>query len=262
MELTDKFSWRRVWMLWRLYLPALRTQLWAFPLVSAVLSMVVVFTILLWPEVSVESFTMTLGISIMYYFAPVALARRDYHVISDQLPVRTSEKITFLAIYFLIVTMLLTAGVQTLVYGLSSLAFPEFCHQIRDLYGMALAIYPNKTILFISNLTALSMPSMTLMGVVLAKRNRTLMGIISCLGAYLVFCTIGGIVGGIIAVADMTAVAMDPNIVQNIGAQSDHLMSVTENIVKIVYLLVSILSLAAIAVSWTLIYKKMKRSGF
>lgn len=262
MELTDKFSWRRVWMLWRLYMPSLRKQLWAFPLVSLGISLISVWIMQLDPDVVPANFTLTIGISIMYYFAPIVLARRNYRVISDQMPVLTSEKMVFLAIYFLFVTMALTTGVQTLVYGLSSLVFPNFCHQMEDIYGIALSIYPNKTTMFLSNIMGMALPSVTLMGVVLAKRNRILMGVISCLGAYLAICTISGILGGLMAVLEMKDVAMDPNLSQNIGAQSEFILETMTNVVRVVVWVVSGISVALIAIAWALIYKKLKRGGF
>lgn len=262
MELTDKFSWRRVWMLWRLYMPSLRKQLWAFPLVSILLSMVAVLIMLLDPEVTPANFTLTLGVSIMFYFAPIALARRDYRALSDQLPVLTSEKMVFLVLYFMGVVMVLTTGMQTLVYFISSHIFPAFRHQMEDLYGLALSIYPNRTALFMSNIMGLALPSMTLTGVLLAKRNRILMGVLSGIGTYVGICTISGLLGGVMAVVNMRDVIGDPQIAQNIGEQSEFVMETMSNVVSTVVWVVSALCVAILAVSWTLIYKKMKRGGF
>lgn len=262
MELTDKFSWRRVWMLWRLYLPSLRKQLWAFPLVSLGISMAAVWVMLLDSEVSPANFTLTLGISIMYYMAPIALARRDYRAVSDQMPVLASEKMVFLAIYFLFVTMVLTTGVQTLVFFLSSLLFQQFCHQMEDIYSLAMSIYNNKAALFLSNIMGIALPSLTLMGVVLAKRNRILMGVVSCLGAYLAICTISGILGAVMAMMEMKDVVMDPNISQKIGAQEELAFETISNVVGLAVWVVSVISVVIIAVAWTLIYKKLKRGGF
>lgn len=262
MELTDKFSWRRVWMLWRLYLPSLRKQLWAFPLVSLCISLAAVWVLLISPKITPANFTITIGISLMYYFAPIVLARRDYHVVSDQLPVLTSEKMVFLAIYFMFVTMVLTTGVQTLIFGLSSLVFSTFAHQMEDIYGMAMSIYPNKWVLLMSNFMGMALPSLTLMGVVLAKRNRILMGVVCCVAAYLAICTISGVMGGVMAMIEVKDVIADPDIAQNIGAQSEFVMQTMANVIKVVVVVVTVISLAIMATSWMLIYKKLKRGGF
>lgn len=262
MELTDKFSWRRVWMLWRLYLPSLRNQLWAFPLVSLCLTSVSVIAILIAPDFTPPAFTFTVGVTIMFYFAPIALARRDYRPLSDQLPVLPSEKIVFLVIYFLIVVMVITTGVQTFVYWLSSLIFPKFANQMQELYSMALTIYPNKPALFMGNILGMALPSLTLMGVVLAKRNRILKGVLLCLGAYLAICTISGVLGGVLAVVKFKDLALGPELSENIGPNADFMVAAMCDIIGIIMWVVTIFSLACLAISWTLIYKKVKRGGF
>lgn len=262
MQLTDNFSWRRVWMLWRLYSPYLKRHLWAFPLVAFFLSALTVLSVTLNPDITTVAYNFTVGVSIMYYFAPVALARRDYRAVSDSLPVLTSEKMVFLAIYFLLVTMILTTGVQTLVFWLSSKTIPTFCHQMQDIFSMAMQIYPSKPALFLSNIIGMALPSMTLMGVVIAKRNRILMGVLWCLGSYLAICIIAGILGGVMAVMDVKDWAMDPGVAQNIGTHADEVPEVVTKIVSVVVVMVSVVSAVLLAVSWTLIYKKMKRGGF
>lgn len=262
MELTDKFSWRRVWMLWRLYLPSLRKQLWAFPLVSFLLSIVAVLIMQSNPNVGPSGMTMTFGVTIMYFFAPIALARRDYRPLSDQMPVLASEKMVFLAVYFLLVTLVLTYGVQMLVSSLASHVFNNFCAIMNDAYGLASTVISDRWMYFTSYICGMAMPSLTLMGILIAKRSRILIGVLCGLGGYMALCFTSGLIGAFMAVYEIRDIIEDPVLRETIGENAEFVLQSMKGALNVVMIFASVYCVTALAVSWTIIYKKVKRGGF
>lgn len=246
----DSFQWRRVWMLAKFYYPILHKQIIMMPIVAAISTFVIAFT--LENEQSPMFLTLcSFPTAFMYYFAPIGLARKDSRPISNQLPVTAGEKFVFLMIYFIPVVYLLTSGAMflsaLLFFPLNSKAF-EFVSNLFETFDREFGFSPWTAILLTQ---MIFLQSCVLYGVVTSKKNRMLKGIVNGVAGFLFFlllCGFGGFLIGLIHSISYEA---------NIDGQAFQ-REVTIKLITYTGLICGVLS------TWLLIklYKKLKYCGF
>lgn len=262
----NRFSWRRVWMLFQLYYPLLKKQMIFFPILSALAVLLTAWLIKVNEVTSIwdQNFGFAgwpmIMVSIMFYLAPIGLARRDMRPLCAMLPVTVAEKMTFLILYFWIGVMLLTSGA---VY-LTAFVMIPFDPMMWDFIGNAINSFSNILGFSVWSIwgwiMAWTYQAIVMLVVISASRNRILWGILTYFGVAIASGIISGISGMIWAIY---------MIYQNgkgfaqelITEEGDALTPAMAEIMDKV--LTPIVILSAIALAWVLwaIYKKLRYSG-
>lgn len=198
----DRFSWRRVWLIGHYMLPTLKKQLIVYPLAAVLMSVMsqlfCYFGLIQLTEVGImNSFA-----GLIFYFAPVSLARRDNRFIIVQLPAKISEKFAFLLIYYWVVIGVLTFGLSMLTSKCLGLFFPspvnpDFKVIMETLTGVL--GYKLDFIIVGGYLSGLALQAFALFGVVRAKTNRMLTGIGYTIVSYIAMCVISGLSAAVLA---------------------------------------------------------------
>ncbi|MDE6693020.1 MAG: hypothetical protein K2K05_06495 [Muribaculaceae bacterium] len=198
---SDRFSWRRVWLIGRYMIPALRKQLILYPIVITLFTCASqMFYSIGWMQLTDAGIFSTLC-GFMFYFAPCSLARRDNRFIMAQIPARTSEKFVFLLIYYWIVIGILTIGLNkalTMIMGrfMSSVSMDLEVEivlaNLTEIMGLKLTY-----IMITGSFAALAIQAFALYGVVTAKTSRMMTGIGYSLAGYVGMCVLSGIIGAV-----------------------------------------------------------------
>lgn len=184
-------------MVARYMLPTLKKQLILYPLV------IILFTLLAqlfysfgWLQLAEAGIFSSLS-GFMFYFAPASLGRRDNRFIIAQLPVRTSEKIAFLIVYYWIVIGLLTMGLYKALTMLIAIFYPTAIMEAEETLASLTGLIGNKLIYLIITgyVAGIAIQIFALYGAVKSKTNRTIMGIVYGFGSYVGMCVLSGIVG-------------------------------------------------------------------
>lgn len=102
---TDRTSWSRVAMVWRFYLPRIRTVLWAYPLLSLLLFAISAFGIRIFGFYGALPLTL---LNYMVIFSPLALTLRHDGELTATLPTFGLEKCIVIFAYSFIIAPLLT----------------------------------------------------------------------------------------------------------------------------------------------------------
>lgn len=227
LETTSRFSWDRVKAVAAFYYPLLRPQIILYPIVALALFIVataataIQWTDLFWAAPATV-------ISIMSYFAPAILARRDSRMVEMLLPATALEKTVVLGVYFFIAVPLMTYGVYYLIGGLIELLLP-FVTVIGKLKAMRVEMGASTLIYQVSEMV----PVVTCLWVVMAvKRSRMLKSVLYTILSVISMGVIGMVWGLIMAfksgfiqkvkeIASNSAInhdAMTPEQIQEIGA--------------------------------------------
>lgn len=221
---SDRFSWRRVWLIGRYMIPALRKQLIMYPIVITLLTCASqMFYNIGWLQLTDASIFGTLC-GFLFFFAPVSLARRDNRFIMAQIPARTSEKFVFLLIYYWVVIGILTIGLNkalTMTIGRfmsgnsMDVETELMLANLAETMGLKL-LY----IMIVGNFASLAIQAFALYGVVSAKTSRMMTAIGYSLAGYVGMCVVSGIIGAIMGffgvwrvksgVDDLEIAGMDP----------------------------------------------------
>lgn len=96
----NHFSFTRVWMCARYYSPQLRLQLWLWPAVCA--AMLALATALMYIDLIGLALTVASWTGFLITLAPLMLLRSRAAEVDTMLPVKVSERVTFLLLYFII----------------------------------------------------------------------------------------------------------------------------------------------------------------
>ncbi len=207
----NRFSWRRVLSCWDYYRPQLQLQLWLWPaIVAAVFAAAIMLMLVPVASLSIVSVS---SVSLLVTFAPLMLLRSRAAVVDTLLPVKVSEKVTFLLIYFFIIipaivyaAVAVMSGIAWLIVGYSDMRImiapliikAELIHSAADyprIYGMALG----------SNMMEIMG---CLLGVVAFRNHRAIKAIALSIGTEFLLGMISGIIIAIVAVNGLIA---DPN---------------------------------------------------
>lgn len=198
---SDRFSWRRVWLIGRYMIPTFRKQLIMYPIVITLftLSSGLFYSIGWMPLMDAGIFTTLCGF--MFYFAPVSLARKDNRFIIAQIPARTSEKFVFLLIYYWIVIGILTVGLNKLITMIMTrymdgvnMEAEAILTNLTNVIGLKLTY-----IMILGYFSSLALQAFALYGVVTAKSSRMMTAIGYSLGGYVLMCVISGLAGAFMA---------------------------------------------------------------
>lgn len=209
----NHFSWRRVLSCWDYYRPQLQLQLWLWPaIVAAVFTAAILLMLVPVPALSIVSVS---SVSWLVTFAPLMLLRSRAAVVDTLLPVKVSERVTFLLIYFFII---IPAVVYVAVAAMSAIAWlivgysdmrtmiapliikVELIHSAADyprVYGIALG----------SNMMEIMG---CLLGVVAFRDHRAIKAIALSIGTGFLLGLISGIIIAIVAVNDIVAFSDSP----------------------------------------------------
>ncbi|MCC8119550.1 MAG: hypothetical protein LIP09_12500 [Bacteroidales bacterium] len=267
----NRFSWRRVWMLFQLYYPLLKKQIIFFPILSA---LAVLLTAWLMKVNEVASmFDEGFGfagwpmymISIMFYLAPIGLARRDMRSLCAMLPVKPLEKLVFLILYLWGGVMVLTTGVAYLTVFALIPFNPNLWNLIKEVYTQFHSMFGISALSFWGWVMAWLYQSIVLFVVITVKRNRVLWGIISYFAISVCFGILSGIAGAIWVIYMVTQKGKDyilklgedleaGNVDNSLSPEMAHLMDMVMTPLGIV---------STIVLAWIMwgIYKKLKYSG-
>ncbi len=254
----DHFYWDRCLSLWYYYKPALAPMLWLWPLLAVIMFIGSLLPCLFSSYWILTSFGLGAA-GWLWGFSPLMLARSHGNAVSAMLPVTPLERLVFLLGFFLIGTYVLIDGTIWACYGISVAIFgAERLITLQSFITTSYVTFPSSygMVLFSAVLPAIA----TLTGVVLARRNRVLIGIAVNIGVSMslglivgIFSAVYGFMTGFYdAVTDQTvrynldnATPLDPEIYK-------------EPMVQAATLLAGALSLIAIAVAIWLMWRKFK----
>lgn len=191
----DRFSWRRVWLIGYYMLPTLKKQLIVYPLAAVLMSVMSQLFCYFGLIQLTEAGIMNTFAGLLFYFAPISLARRDNRFIIAQIPARASERFAFLLIYYWVVIGLLTFGLSMLTIKCLGLLWPtpvnyEFKVIMETLTGVL--GYKLDFIIVGGYLSGLALQAFALFGVVRAKSNRMLTGLGYMIVSYIAMCVLSG----------------------------------------------------------------------
>ena len=249
MDNNDKFQWKRVGMLFRLYFPMIKWQMVGY----VILSVAVAGIMALGQHIGYLLFPVTVGsfvLGIAYYLAPIVFTRRDYRQISDILPVKASEKIVFLLLYFGIGTYLMLNGPFYLLHLLLPDYVPNYMSAVNVNFD-----YEFELMTYVSGfVSAFGVVTVSLWALAVSKTSRaaTIFGAVVAVMVAQSF--IGGIVGFTYAlthIGEFEKSAEDPAMVLT-----------ATGLVKYVFIMGVALSCTIISIFLTLLYRKLKRCGF
>lgn len=237
-------------MLFSLYYPTLRWQIFGYLLLSVVVTGLMALGQrlghIMFP-VTVSSFILGLA----YYLAPISITRRDYRPISSILPVTTGEKTAFLLLYFGVATYLLLFG----PYWLMQLIFPD---AVPSYHTLSVVTGVNKYFdygawVYLSNfLSAFAIMPVALWALVVSKTSRAAM----VFAAYVVTTVAESMVGGMVG---FFYVLTHINELETVSP--DDILNVKE-LVKTVLVISALTVVALISVFVPLLYRKLKTRGF
>lgn len=191
---SDAFSWSRAARLWHYYSPALKPQLWLWPLIALVIyTMGLLSTI---SPINDEVFA-TSFLSWLMAFGPLMLLRNNSLELNATLPAKVSEKYVFLLVYFVIIVPALVALTTAIAH---SLAIAILGADRLETYTHALtfALKASKITWGVSLLAGMLSPLLCLYGVVAFKRNRALAAIGVLFGVSMALGMLGGIISVVI----------------------------------------------------------------
>ena len=224
-DIDNGFSWERVMRIAEFYFPALRMQMILYPVVAIVLySLTLLGHYTLGDTVGILSGGLcSTVLSCMFYFAPVALTRRDTRIVETMLPATCAEKSVFLLGYFFVVIPVLLYGVY---YGVGSAV-----QWIFGLYNVLFSvnvsvIIQNTALVYASNVMSAIVPTITcLWAVLVTARSRALMGIVWSVVSLISLSMISGIgtlimmfaTGFFDAIMKNPAVAESPEAMESMG---------------------------------------------
>lgn len=205
--LTNRFSWQRVWMCWEYYRPQLQLQLWLWPLITVGLFVAAILLSLVHLD-GVAASLISLS-SMLITFAPLMLLRSKAMVVDTLLPVKVSERVMFLILYFLIVIPVEINLVANIMVQVSEWVIgPKRTYDIC-LTGWVM-IFKNLSALdifryFMMQYGSLIMEIMgALVGVVACKRHRAIKAIVLSVGSGFVLGMISGFVGMAVVLSNMS----------------------------------------------------------
>ncbi len=200
----NSFSWARMSLLARYYMPAIKKHLTIYTVLIILycLSSLLQGTTFWWSFIFVMFWgIMQLGFSYLFYLAPVAFSRYDDPVISTLLPAKGSEKAVFIIGYSLVFTPLFIyalLGIFTLIvniFDLNSTVVNIFSgvnsNYWEDISGEipAWLVYVNRYLGY------LWMTAMTLYVVTVSRTNKLLKAILTTIIVPVATAVIGIIAG-------------------------------------------------------------------
>lgn len=244
----EKFQWKRVGMLFNLYYPTLRWQIYGYLLLSlAVTGLMALgqrFGHVMFP-VTVCSFILGLA----YYLAPISITRRDYRPVSCILPVTAGEKTVFLLLYFGVGTYLLLY----LPYMLMQLIFPDAVPSYQTLStatGVNEYIDFGAWTYFYSFFSAFAMIPVVLWALVSSKTSRAAMVFAAYVVTTIAESMVGGAVGFVYALTHLDEMNSPEDIFNVVG------------MIKLVLVISAVMMVILISVFIPLLYRKLKTRGF
>lgn len=206
---TDRFSFTRVWMCARYYSPQLRLQLWLWPAVCAAIFALAIPLMRI--DLADLALTAVSWTSFLITLAPLMLLHSRAAEVDTMLPVKVSERITFLLLYFIIVIPVLIDLTALVMFGVSKLCLDDVQVKLlqsgfggwimmTELSGTVLA----RTLIMSVGTTLMALIG-CLLGVVAFKNHRAIKAIGLSIGTPFLLGLITGIASVFVIVDDVIA---------------------------------------------------------
>lgn len=187
---SDRFSWKRVWMLAGYVFPGLKKQLIFFPILSLLAGLSLVFA-----PFDITSICASV-IFFAYILSPIGLANKDFKSTIGMLPVKASEKFTFLVAYFWLVVPLLLYLPLTIIFFATQYIDPVKTQVIFRIYYLGFGMLSWLNIILCQFMSVAFQTSVMLV-VINASANRTLKGIVMGIGVYIGFIFLSAVSAGV-----------------------------------------------------------------
>lgn len=267
-------------MIFRYVYPGLKKQIIMFPILSLLTGLCLIFA-----PFDLTSF-LSLVISAAYVLAPIGLAHKDYQATMGMLPVKASEKLAFLLIYFWIVVAALLYLPMIAVSGIAYMMDFAKVQFLYNIYSVSLSMISPVNVVM-CQFVAMSFQMMVLYVVTRATVNRTMKGIVTGICIYFGFVFVSAFSAGFYFAFKMVDyVENNPGVSETIDEQLDaieinnpeELYENPQALRQIVEILegdtmirefingfimcISMLGLALLIVELVLIYKKLQKGGF
>lgn len=200
--ISDKFSWRRVGMLFRYWFPRFDYRIWIFPVVVLACGLLSLCFSL--QEHSPEGVTV---LAMAYYaiiLGPLVFAGRRAPEIRATLPVKTSEHYIFLLIVSFVIIPLVVASLSELFafccgVNLTSEKFYKIALAENEKLGLDF----NVGIMTVYSILTYAVATVIcLWGVVSAKNSPVGKALLALVISYFITCLAWGIFGGVVAVTN------------------------------------------------------------
>lgn len=254
LEYTDKpFSWRRVAMLAKYLFPGLKKQMIFLPLAAISFT----FAYVCFIQMGFESVSLGLvtATGILFYLAPIGLARFDYRSTVAQLPLCAKEKMAFLILYFWVFMGIATSLVPALILSYFSLTMDKV---MTGLIGISDFTGNNDPIILMCNvIVSIALQTAVLYGVVTAKGSRQARGMINLAIAYGLLIVLA-FVGGTIGVS--LDIASHPGPLSSYDFDNDP--DLLKNTIKVTTITLTFFASIALGFIIVKLYKRLKYSGF
>jgi len=246
MDTNNKFQWKRVGMLFRLYYPMIRWQIVGYVILSIAVTGIMAFG--QWMgHVMFPATVGSLMLSIAYYIAPIGFTRRDYRQVCDILPVTAGEKMAFLLLYFGLGTILLLSGPFYLLHFI----FPDYVPCYLSAYNANVGIEIPVWGYLSGFVSALSVVAVTLWTLVVSKTSRGAMIFAAVVAVNVVMSVIGGIAGIVFAITHFDELKNNPEDILFVGGLVNYIIAIG-----------IFISVTIISVFLTMLYRKLKCRGF
>lgn len=261
----EKFSWKRVGMLWHYLYPAVRFQIIWYPVLSFVAALFGTLVLSVSTDLLVLADVHTTLMGLLVFLAPIALIKHDYHHTTAMLPVTAAEKLTVLVLYFVFGVFALVNVPYYVVSGLVWCFKPDLFSSLLSLVSN----YFNDTgflwIMIGSYPINFALIGIVLQSIVGSKRPTISRSVLYLVISYIIYIVIVGCAAVIAAILAIVNNFSDGTF-QAAATASDHTEYVTGMITDMVFPTVSlscfVLGMTAMIIVYRMIYKKLKIGGF
>lgn len=260
----EKFSWKRVGMMWRYMYPAVRKQLIWYPVLSVVTAIFGAVVLSISLKLLIVAQLPTILIGFLIFLAPIALVRHDYHHTTALLPVTAGEKLMVLFLYFGIGTTLLVNVPYYLTCFVACLVNPDLVAIIKSF----IAEYTYGTNLVLFSLESypinFSLTGVVLLSVVWSNRPTISRTVVCFVVSYFIYIMFTGLVAIVISLI-MVYRAFSSGRFAEVAAGGDDTLFANEIIgiiMPVVMGILFVMGLVAMVIVYRMMYNKLKAGGF
>ncbi len=261
----ERFSWKRVGMLWHYMYPAVRFQIIWYPVLSLVAALFGTLVLSVSTDLLVLADVPTTLMGLLVFLAPVALIKHDYHHTTALLPVTAAEKFTVLVLYFVFGVFALVNVPYYVVCGLAWCFNPDLFSSLLSLIGNYFNGIGYLWIMIGSYPINFALIGIVLLSIVGSKRPTVSRSVLYLVISYVIYVVIVGCAAVIAAIIAVFNNYSDGTF-QAAASASDHTEYVAGMIAEMVVPTVSlsclVLGVTAIIIVYRMIYKRLKIGGF
>lgn len=261
--MTDKFSFRRLDLIWSYYSPAIMRQwIWTLAVVFAMFGMAMLARLL--ESMGLFSFINTL-LFFPVYLGPLVFTVYNDRAMQIQLPATAAEKATFYILHSLVIMPVAVLALWTSLNSLSGLIFGDD----NGIYGYFLPTvlegFTNSGISVLSPIfilqrlfMELTPVAVVLLTVLIARRHRVLKGIGAAIGTLLGYGIISGLIGFVVAIFEAKNVAALAS--ENVG--DEMVPEIVNHILSRLLNTLTGITIVCLTVTVILIYRRVRRMQY